>query len=161
MARQQPIRVQLGEVLPLEHHAGESGAECFDECVDQLVVLGAANTLVAPAEVERIRQQRIVVGSHVEHHRQGPSRIEAAAGGVQRELADRDPHPTDAEVTEAEHSFSVGHHDDVDLEVTDRVVEQFFHPVTLRPRQEETALAAIDPRPLLARQADGRGVDDR
>jgi len=72
MARQQPVRMELREVLPLQHHIGEALAERIDERVDQLVALGAANTLVAPAEIERIRQQGVVVGSDVEHHGQRP-----------------------------------------------------------------------------------------
>ncbi len=153
--------MQLGEVLPLQQHAGEPLAERIDERVDEFVVLGAADALVPPTEIERIRQQRFVVGADVEHHRQRSGRIEPTGSRVQRELADRNPHASDAEVAEAEHPFTIGDHHDVDVEIADGVVEQFLHAIALRPRQEQPPLAAVDPRPLLTSQADGRCVHDR
>ncbi len=47
-------------------------------------------------------QQRQVVGAHVEHHRQHPQRMDPPrGGGVDRQLADRDPDAADTLVADA------------------------------------------------------------
>ena len=39
-------------------------------------------------------------------------RRHAGAGGVERQLADRDAHAADAEIAEAQDALAVGHHDE-------------------------------------------------
>ena len=72
MASEQPVGMDLREVLPLHEYAGEPTTQGVDERVDELVVLVAPDASVTPAEVERIRQQRLVVGADIEEHRQRP-----------------------------------------------------------------------------------------
>ena len=59
--------------------------------------------------------QLLVVGADVERHRQARVRIDAGAGGVERELADRNAHAVGAEIAEAEDPLSVGDDDDADV----------------------------------------------
>ena len=116
---------------------------------------------MAPTEVERIGQEPFVVGADVEQHRQRSRRVDATDRAVQRELADRDPHAARAEVTEAEDPLAVRHHDHVDIGVvTQHVVEQVGDAIAVGPRQVQPVLLPIDPRPLLAGEAHGRGVHD-
>ena len=68
-------------------------------------------------KIQRVVQQFDVVGAHVEHDRKSASGINAADQGVERELADRDAHPADALVTQAEDPLAVRHHDHVDIAV--------------------------------------------
>ncbi len=116
---------------------------------------------MTPAEVQRVRQQFLVVGAGVEHHRQGARRVDTADRAVQRELADRDPHAADAEVTETQYALAVGHHDHVDLLLVDGGLEQLVNSIAQRPGKVQPVFASIRPGPLLAGQPDGRGVHDR
>jgi hypothetical protein len=43
--------------------------------------------------------------------------VDAAAEGVQRELADRDAHAADTQVAQAEDALAVGHDDHIDLAI--------------------------------------------
>ncbi len=139
--------------------------QCGHEGVDELVVLVVAEPTVPPPEVQRIREQCLVLGARIEEHRQGALRVDTTDCGVEGELADGDAHAAEAEVAEPEDPFAVGHHHDVDIFGNpvgrQRVVEQLRNAVTVRPRHVQTVLAAIGPRPLLTCQAHGRGVHDR
>ena len=63
------------------------------ERLDELVIGGAANALVSPADIDRIREAIRIVRSDVEQDRQRAGRIEAAASGIERQFADRNAHP--------------------------------------------------------------------
>ena len=80
----------LLEVLPLEDGPRVDLAHAGDERLDDLVVGGAAQARVAPADVQRIGEQRLAVGAHVQRDRQRQPGMDAGRGRVQRELADRD-----------------------------------------------------------------------
>ena len=66
------------------------------ERLDELVIGGAANALVSPADIDRIREAIRIVRSDVEQDRQRAGRIEAAASGIERQFADRNAHPAGA-----------------------------------------------------------------
>ena len=70
MRVEQPVGVALGEVLPLQQHARATIVQRRHERADQLVVLLVAQATMTPTEVQRIRQQRLVLGADVEEHRQ-------------------------------------------------------------------------------------------
>ena len=112
---QQAIRVVLGEVLPLEQHAREPPLDGLDEGVDERVIVRAGDPFVAPADIERVVEPFPVVGPGVEQDRQGGGGVDAAAGDVDRQLADRDAHAAGPLVPQAEDALAVGHHDDLDL----------------------------------------------
>ena len=114
--------VRGGEVLPLQQHVGQFVVDGGDELVDELEVVVVADPPVPPAQVLRIFEQFHVVGAHVKHDRQRARRVDAADEGVQRELPDRDAHPADALIPEAENPLPVGHDDHVDVSM--RVVAQ-------------------------------------
>jgi hypothetical protein len=63
------------------------------------------------ADVQRILVQLHVVGADIERDRQAIVGMQAGAGGVERELADRDAHAERAQVAEAEDALAVGHDD--------------------------------------------------
>ena len=115
VAIEDPQRVGLLEVLPLDDAARPHLGDARDERLDQVVVGGAAQPRGAMPEVERIGQQRRVVGPDVERDRQGQDRMDAAGRRVQRELADRDAHPAGALVAEPEDPLVVGHDDQPDV----------------------------------------------
>ena len=107
--------MRLREVLPLEQHAGELPLDRLDERLDERVVVRAAEPLVPPADVERVGEPLRVVGADVEQDRQRRGRVDAAAGRVERELADRDAHAAGALVAQAEDPLAVGDDDHLDL----------------------------------------------
>ena len=54
IALEQPRRVVLGEVLPLQQNVGPSLDDRVDEGLDEIIVFLARHPLVAPADIERI-----------------------------------------------------------------------------------------------------------
>ncbi len=157
---QQPERVVVGEVLELDDHPGEDLLRRRDELVDQLVVRGAGDALLVQADVERIGEQLLVVGAHVEHDRQALRRVDAGAGGVERELADRDAHAVGAEVAQPEDALAVGDDDHRDVAVRP-VAQDVGDAAPVVRADEQPARALEDVAELLAGEADRRRVDDR
>lgn len=149
-----------GEVLKLDEALGPLVLDRAKELVDELEVVLIRQPAVAGANVERVREQRLVVGAKVELDRQRVRRVEAAAGHVERDLADRDAHAVGALVAEAENAPAIGHDDDVDVG-HGHVVEDLPHAPLVRGRDED----ALGPAPELAEAdaglADRRRVDDR
>ena len=90
----------LLEVLPLDDAARPDLGDAVDERLDELVVGRAAQARRPVADVQRIGEERRVVRAHVERDRQRQGRVDAAAAGVQGELADRDRHAAGALVAQ-------------------------------------------------------------
>ncbi len=152
--------VLLLEVLELDEAAGPDLLDAGHERLDDRVVRRAAQPRRAIPEVQRVGEQRRIVGAHVEGHRQRQRRMDAARRGVQRELADRDRHPARALVAEAEDPLVVG--DDDEPDVLERALaEDLRHALDVRRRDPRPAGPPDDVAELLARPADGRRVDDR
>src|SRR5215472_18548175 len=103
-----------------------------NELLDEGVVLGAAHALVAPADIDGIGEPLAIVGAGVEQYRQRRRRMEAGAGGVERELADRDAHAAGALVAEPQYALAVADHDRLDL-VEPGVGEDLGDAVAVRP----------------------------
>ena len=101
----------IGEILELDQHAGKSRARRGHELVDELVIGRAGQALLAKADVIGVVEKLLVVGADVEHDRQAKLGMNAGAGGIERELADRDAHAVGAEVAEPEDALAVGHDD--------------------------------------------------
>ena len=80
------------------------------ERLDKIVVLLAANPLVLPADINRFPEQSLIVGAHVEQHRQAMFRRNARQRRVERHFADGNAHAARALVAEAENALSVAHH---------------------------------------------------
>ena len=96
IAVQQRGGVVLREVFELQQHVRPAAFDRLNKLFDEGVVLLAGDARMAPAHVQRIVEALRVVGADVQHHRQRVGRADAAAGGVQRQLADGDAHAADA-----------------------------------------------------------------
>ncbi|RMS02988.1 hypothetical protein ALP74_200517 [Pseudomonas coronafaciens pv. garcae] len=83
-----------------------------------------------------------------------------ATGGVQRQLADRNPHAADTLVAKAENSLAVGHHNDLDT-VLGGTAQDVIDAVALRIGNEQAAMRAVNLGELLTRLPHCRRVDDR
>jgi hypothetical protein len=79
---------------------------------------------------------------------------------VYSEFADRDPHPADALVAEAENTFAVGDDDHFDVVVRD-VLQDIVEVVPVLIGDKNAARATVDLREAFAGGADGRGIDNR
>ncbi len=123
VAVQDPDRCVLLEVLPLEDRPRKDGLDAGDEGIDERVVGRPPQARVAPARVDRVGEKRLVVGPHVERDRQGERRVDPGAGGVDRQLAHRDSHPTRALVAKPEDPLVVRDDDQPDL-LLRRVAEE-------------------------------------
>jgi hypothetical protein len=152
--------IALGEILELQQDVRPAALDRLDEGIDELVVLFAGDARMAPPHVEGVVQQLLVVGAHVQHHRQAVGRGDAATGGVEGELADGNAHAADALIPEAQDAFAIGDHDHLDV-LLGGVLQHVIDPVLVRIGDEEAASTTIDVGELLARLADRRGVDDR
>jgi hypothetical protein len=115
--------------------------------------------MAAQADVVGIGEQGFVVGAHVQRDRQADRRIDAGAGGVQRQLADRDAHAVGALVAEAEDALAVGDDDDAGLERP--VAQDLGDAAAVVDADEHAARALEDVAEALAGKADRRRVDQR
>ena len=86
--------------------------------------------------------------------------MDAAAGGVERELADRDAHAAGALVAEAEDALAVGDDDDLGA-VELRIGEDLLDALPVLQAQEQPARLAEQPAEMLAAGADRRRIGDR
>ena len=152
--------IALGEVFELQQDLGPAALDRLDEGIDELVVLLPGDARVAPAHVEGIVEQLLVVGAHVQHHRQAVGGGDAAAGGVEGELADGNAHAAYALIPQPQDPLAVGDHYHLDV-LLGGVLQHVIDPVLVRIGDEEAAGTAVDVGELLARLAHGRGVDDR
>ena len=160
VAREKRHGGAVGEVLELDAAAREDLLHRLHELVEERVVLRALDALHAQARVERVLEERLVVGAEVEHHRERVLGRYPRARRVERELPDGDAHAADAEVAEAEDALAVG--DDDEAHVLLGPVAQHFLDAALALEAHVQALrAAHDVPELLARLAHGGGVDER
>jgi hypothetical protein len=160
VALEQAAGVVVGEVLELQQDVGPAAHHRVDEQLDELVVGRAADPRAAPADVQRVGEALRVVGADVEEDRQRAAGVDAGAGGVERELADRDAHAAGALIAEAEDALAVADADHPHV-VEPRAGEDLGDAGAVGPAQEQTARVAPDLREALAALADGRGVDQR
>lgn len=157
-----PVKVEesgLGrEVLKLDECRGKDLAEGYHELVEEGDVVGQRPTLLPEAEVERVVEKLLVVGSHVENDRQCLSRVDSACGSIQGELADRDTDTAETEVTEAKDARAVG--DDSDLDVLlAPVLEDSLDVACVVDRDEEALGLGVELAEALAELADDGRVD--
>ena len=157
---QEPDRVVLLEVLPLQQRMRKDVPHRLHESLDEAVVGGASQPRLGVAEVERIAQEMGVVGPAVQRHGQREGGTDSGSGGVEGQLADGDAHAPRALVAEAEDALVVGGHDQTDVRPA-CVAQQLWDAIDV---------IGGDPQPLRAPQhvAEGparvahRGrVDDR
>ena len=135
-------------------------ADAGDERLDDRVVRLAAQPRMAPADVQRVVEQRLAVRADVERHGQRQRRVDARRRRVEGELADRDAHPAGALVAEAEDALVVGDDDEPDL-VARGVAQDLGHAVDVVGRDPDAARAAVEVAELLAGTPHGGRVDDR
>ena len=160
VALEQGDRGLVGEVLELDARAGEDLLHSLDELIDEVEVLLARHAQVSRTGIERIREKGLVVGAHVEHHRQACLGRHAGARGVQGKLADGDPHAAHAQVAQPEDAFAIG--DDDEPHVPFGPVAQDLGHAPLAAHADVQALGpAHDVAEALAGLAHGRRVDQR
>ena len=152
--------VRILEILKLDHHIWPTFTRGFNEFLDQSVIVVAVNALLLQTEVQRITQVAFVVGANVKRHGKNMLRIDAGAGSVKRELADRNTHAVDAQVTQAQNALAVGHHDHLHI-VRGHIFDQFAHATAVVDRHIQTARIAENVAELLARFTDSGRVNER
>lgn len=86
--------------------------------------------------------------------------IDARGRGVQRELADRNWHPSGPLVTEAQDSLVVGHYDKSDISIGRRTQDP-VDATDVSRRDPDAPRAPEDVAELLAGATNGGGIDDR
>ena len=154
-----PERIVLLEVLPLDDGRGKDPSHRVDERLEDLVVRPASQPRRSVAEIEWVLQQLSTVRPHIERYRQRPGRIDAGRGGIESELADGDRHPAGTEVPEAQDPLVVGHDDQPDLGIRGSPQDVVDAPEVVR-RDPDTPRSPEDVAEVLTGTADGRRVDD-
>src|SRR5436190_6116005 len=86
--------------------------------------------------------------------------MDAAASGVERELADRDAHAAGALIAEAEDALAVGD-DDHFSAVELRIGEDLLDALSMLQAQEQSARLAEQPAEMLAAGTHRRRIGDR
>ena len=111
-------------------------------------------------QIQRVRKQRLVVRPGVDEDGQRVLRRHASRRGVERELADRDPHAVGPEVAEAENSLAARHDHAADVALRP-VADDLAQTALALDREIEAARTAEKVAELLTGLADGRCVHDR
>ena len=148
------------KVLPLQQYMRPAPFHCRDEQLDKGVVVRTAHALMPPSDIDGIREPLAIVGAGVEQDGQGRRRVRAGAGGVERELADRDAHAAGTLIAEAQYALAVADDDHLDL-VETRVREDVGDMGAVQPAQEQPAWVVPVVAELLAALPHGRRIDER
>lgn len=82
VALQQSGGVFLREILKLQQYIGPALLHGTDKHVHKLGVLIVADAWVTPAHIHGIVQMLLIIGTDIEHNRQGRRRVDPAAGGI-------------------------------------------------------------------------------
>ena len=114
---------------------------------------------LANADVEWIVEQPLVVRAYVEADWQTVARMNPRRGRVERELPDRNPHPTRTLIPKAQDAFAVGHDDQADRAVV-RVCEHLIDSAHVSRSDPDPAAPAKDLTERRVCLADGRRVND-
>src|SRR6516165_9262013 len=126
------------KIFPLQQYMRPAPLHCRDKLLDKVVVVGTAQPLMAPADIDRTRQPLAVVGAGVEQNWQCRRRVQPGAGGVEGELADRDAHTAGALIAEPQNAFAVADDDRLDP-VKAGVAKDVGDAITMRPAEKKPA----------------------
>ena len=148
------------EILPLQQDVGPTLGHGGHERLDESVVFAAAHALVPPADIERVLQALLVVRPYIEEDRQRLGRMDAGAGGVERQLADGNAHATGALVAETQDALAIAD-DDHAHPIEVRVGEDLAHAVLVGVAQEQSARLAPDLAEALTAFSDRGRVNER
>jgi len=81
---------------------GEDILGCHHEFLDELVQFRGRNPRLPQPQVQRVFEQRLVIGSEVDVHRQQVLRRHRGTGGVELQFADGDTHAVGAQIAQAQ-----------------------------------------------------------
>ena len=115
---------------------------------------------MTPTHIEWVVKQLLIIGTGIQYHRQRISRADATAGGIQRELADRNTHPADALIAEAENTFAIG--DDNHFNVLfGGVLQHIVNMFTIGISDKQPTGTAVYIREMFTGFPDRWGIDHR
>src|SRR5262249_29060725 len=120
----------------------------------------AAHAFMAPSDIERIAEPLEIVGADIQHDGQAGRRMQPAARGVKRKLADGNSHAAGALVAEAENAFAIGDDNGFDV-IEPRIGQDTFDTLLLRHAQKQASRLAKGLTEFLAAQSDRGRVGDR
>src|SRR5438067_12392316 len=100
-----------------------------------------------------------IVGADIENDRQRRCRMQPGAGGIERQLADRNAHASGALIAKAEDAFAVADHDGGHAVIA-RMGENARDQVLMRDAEKEAARFTENVAEKLAAEADRRRIDD-
>ncbi len=132
----------------------------FDEFIDKRIKFRGRRARLAQAQIQRIVQVLLIIGSRVEVHGQQVLRRHAGAGGVELQLADGDACAVCAEVAQAENPAAISDTDEPNV-LLRPVFQDLLHFAAARDRKIHSARLAVDMAELEASLADGRIIHDR
>jgi len=135
--------VGVAKVLPLQQRLGVGLLDGGHELGDKRVVLGAPGALLIDPDVQRILMQFRVVGADIERDGEAVVRMQAGAGGVEGQLADRDAHAERAEVAQAEDALAVGDDDHAHVQIRP-MSQDFRDAAAFADADEQSARAPED-----------------
>jgi len=114
MAIQQQLGGAGAEVLPVQTGARTELCHGVHEFVHEGEVGVALQAGLAQARVERVVEQAVAVGAHIQHHRQHPLGVQPGAEGVHGELALADVDAAHALIADAQNPLRIGDQHQID-----------------------------------------------
>src|SRR5208282_1368731 len=112
------------------------------------------------ADVQRVSEERLIVGSAIHHDRQGEMRRHTGTRRIERELADRNTHTVGAEGAEAQNALPAGNYYEAHIPLRP-VTESLAHSALALDRKIKPLRTRDDMAKLQAGFAYSRRVDQR
>src|SRR6516165_7086287 len=161
IANQDAPGIGAREIFPLQQYMRPAPPfHGTDKLLDEIIVIGTAHPLVPPSDINGIRDPLAIVGAGVEQNGQGRRRVQVGAGGIERELGDRNAHAARALIAETQYSLAVADDDRLDV-VETGVGEDVRDMGALRPAEEQPARVVPGVAELLAALPNRRRIDER
>src|ERR1700751_1388439 len=151
-------RVEISKILPLDAAFRIERLHRLNERVNEGLILLTANAVLAQAKIKGIIEQLLIICAYVQDDRQAELRRHTSARRIKRELADRDAHPANPEITEAEDAFPVGNDDEAYVLLWP-VAQDFAYTISGGDRQVHSSRRMENTIELLAGLANRRRID--
>ena len=84
VAFEQFAGIFLREIFKLQQNVGPAVFHGVDKHVHKFGILIVADTRMAPAHIQWVVQMLLIIGTDIQHNRQGGGRMYPAAGGIKR-----------------------------------------------------------------------------
>ena len=157
---QQRHGIFLGKIFKLNQCLRPTAFHCCDDFIHKGIVFIPTDTWLAPSKIDRVIEKLLIIGPHINSDRQSIRWTDPATCGIQRQFSNRNPHPANPLIAQAQNTFTISDHDHLDVFTVD-VVNNFINVFTVRIGNKHPAMTAVNIRKALTCLTHSRGIYNR